>query len=103
MQLLGTRQGGAMLVRLIGELDHHSAVKTREELDAYLRDESVRNLTLDLSGLTFMDSSGIGVIIGRYKLINGRGGTLTIQKPGPSVDKLLRMSGVYGIVRKVGS
>ncbi len=50
-----------------------------------------------------MDSSGIGVIIGRYKLINGRGGTLTIQKPAPNVDKLLRMSGVYGIVRKAGS
>ncbi len=103
MQLLGTRQGGAMLVRLIGELDHHSAVKTREELDAFLSDDTLKNLTLDLSGLTFMDSSGIGVIIGRYKIINGRGGTLTIQKPGPYVDKLLRMSGVYGIVRKAGS
>ena len=103
MQLLGTRQGGAVLVRLIGELDHHSAVQTREELDAYMRDEAVKELILDLSGLTFMDSSGIGVIIGRYKRMTGRGGTLSIQKPLPAVDKLLRMSGVYGIVRKAGS
>jgi len=91
-----------MVVRLIGELDHHSAVKTRAELDALLRDETIRELVLDLAGLTFMDSSGIGVIIGRYKLMTGRGGNMTIQKPGPAVDKLLRMSGVYGIVRKAG-
>lgn len=102
MQLLGTRQGSAMHVRLIGELDHHSAAQTRQELDVYLRDHQVKELILDLSGLTFMDSSGIGVIIGRYKLMSGRGGTLSIHKPAPAVDKLLRMSGVYGIVRRAG-
>lgn len=92
-----------MYVRLIGELDHHSAAQTREDMDALLRDEDINELILDLSGLTFMDSSGIGVILGRYKLMSARGGRLTIQKPGLNVDKLLRMSGIYGIVRKAGN
>lgn len=103
MQILSSRKGQTLYARLLGELDHHSAAQTREELDRILMDEEIMELILDLSGLTFMDSSGIGVVLGRYKLMCARGGRLAIQKPSLHVDKILRMSGVYGIVRKTGN
>ncbi len=61
-----TEEEGESRVVLSGELDHHNAAIIREEVDREL-DGSVKLLTLDMSGITFMDSSGIGVVLGRYR------------------------------------
>ena len=67
--LRSMRDGERLLVGLDGELDHFCAQSVRRELDGMLRDPTVRQLILDFSGLTFMDSSGIGVILGRYRVL----------------------------------
>lgn len=64
----------ALVVALDGELDHFCAQSIRRQLDEMLADPSVRYLVLDFDKLTFMDSSGIGVILGRYRILRDRGG-----------------------------
>ena len=73
MQITTKRTGTVLHAALSGELDHHSAAAVRQALDAAMED-GVRELVLDLSGVSFMDSSGIGVILGRYRILRARGG-----------------------------
>lgn len=86
---------------LSGELDHHSASQIRQELDALIRDSRARRLVLDLSSLTFMDSSGIGVILGRYNQMARRGGSLAVRKPSSQINRIFDLSGVYQIVERL--
>lgn len=96
------RQGDTLTVFLEGELDHSKADSIRNELDTMLSDRKVRHLILDLERLTFMDSSGIGVVLGRYNLLAKRGGTVSVKSPSERVDKIFRLSGVYQIIEKIG-
>lgn len=100
MQIISEKRGKVVNARLIGELDHHAAARTRERLDALLQDPSVMELVLDLGGLTFMDSSGIGVIIGRYKVLSGRGGKLSVMRVNDATDRILKMAGMYNILHR---
>lgn len=90
-----------LIVFLEGELDHRSAAGMRAEIDNQLRDKKIAELVIDMGGLTFMDSSGIGLILGRYKLMARRGGTVLISRPGKRLDRLLGLSGVYDLVGKI--
>ena len=67
-------------------------------LDTMLHDITIRDLTLDLSGVTFMDSAGLGVILGRYRILSLRGGKLTVCGMSSAIDRIFRMSGLYAIV-----
>ena len=100
MELNAQKRGSRLSVQLSGELDHHSADQTRIMLDTLLRDVTVSELVLDLSGMTFMDSAGIGVILGRFRKLSMRGGRLVIKGMNASVDRILRMSGIYAIAEK---
>lgn len=86
---------GVLTARITGELDSFTAASVREKLDAALCDKSITRIEFDLEKVGFMDSSGIGVLLGRYKTISKRGGTMGVKSAGGSVEKLLRMSGVY--------
>lgn len=94
------RQRDTLIVYPQGELDHHSAQAMREELDARIGDEQIRRLVFDMRDLTFMDSSGIGVLIGRYKIIARRGGSVCVRNMSPQVDKLFTLSGLHRIIEK---
>ena len=100
MELNAQKRGPRLYVQLGGELDHHSAEQTRIMLDTLLKDISVRELVLDLSRMSFMDSAGLGVILGRFRKLSMRGGKLTVKGMNPSVDRIFRMSGLYAIVDK---
>jgi stage II sporulation protein AA (anti-sigma F factor antagonist) len=100
MELNAQKRGQRLSVQLSGELDHHSAEQTRIMLDTLLRDVTVHELVLDLSGMTFMDSAGIGVILGRFRKISMRGGRMVVKGMNASVDRLLKMSGIYAIVER---
>ncbi|MBR6816913.1 MAG: anti-sigma factor antagonist [Clostridia bacterium] len=89
-----------LCIALEGELDHHNAPALRRKLDAAL-DRSRSGLILDFSRVTLMDSSGIGLLIGRYKRAKDRGGKLYVQNVSPHIDKLFRMSGLYSIIEKL--
>ena len=88
-------------MRLTGELDHSVAAGIRAEVDELILDPRIRRLVFDLSELEFMDSSGIGLIIGRYKLMARRGGTVAVSCPGGRVDQIFEMSGLYQLVERL--
>jgi len=87
-------------VQLEGELDHCSADRIRASLDALIEDQNVKRLVIDLKKLTFMDSSGIGVIIGRYRTLIRRNGSVAVKNPSAAVDRIFQMSGLYRIIEK---
>ena len=70
-------------------------------MDELILDPRIRRLVFDLSELEFMDSSGIGLIIGRYKLMARRGGTVAVSCPGGRVDQIFEMSGLYQLVERL--
>ena len=90
-----------LTVRLTGELDHGIVSRIRPELDAAISETGVRRLVFDLRGLEFMDSSGIGLIIGRYKLMRRRGGSVAVCGSDERMDKLFEMAGLYQLVERL--
>jgi len=89
-----TYENGVLTAKLFGEIDHHIAPKLRGAIDA--RCESVRpaKLILDFGSVTFMDSSGIGLIMGRYRCIALLGGRLEIVHIPPTLKKIFVLSGI---------
>ena len=88
----------ALIVRLKGELDHHSADAVKSKIEqAIMRGDSLY-IILNLKDLTFMDSSGLGIILGRYKQITGKGGKMVVCDVQPSVYRLFEMSGLFKIL-----
>lgn len=79
---------------LSGEIDHHCAAFLRQEIDSAIRENNPQNLILDFSDVGFMDSSGIGLVMGRYKLMNENGGKVYINNPPPHIKKVMRLSGI---------
>lgn len=94
-------KGDTVTVYLDGELDHHTAQGVRMELEELIASPRVKRLVLDLSKLAFMDSSGIGVVLGRYKTLARRGGTVAVKQPTTHVNRIFNMSGLYQIVEKL--
>ena len=90
-----------LVVYLSGELDEHSAELVRNAVDPAIERGGFAVLCFDLSRLGFMDSTGIGGIIGRYKLARRRNISVCVRAPGPTVDKIFRMSGLYEIINKI--
>ena len=99
--LRSMRDGERLLVGLDGELDHFCAQSVRRELDSMLRDPTVRQLILYLSGLTFMDSSGIGVILGRYRVLRERGGSMGVIHMNDHVSRIFHMSGMDRVIHQL--
>ena len=100
MPITCTRENRVMTAEITGEVDHHRARALMEELAHHIDADLPRDLTLDLGGVTFMDSSGIGVIMGRYKLVKKRGGSITVTNINNSIDRIFTISGLYKIVSK---
>ncbi|MDD3242588.1 MAG: anti-sigma factor antagonist [Eubacteriales bacterium] len=91
---------GVLRVRLEGELDHHCAFQVRRELDEAIDWSAPAVLELDMAGVTFMDSSGIGVVLGRYKRIKSQGGSMRVVNVPPRVDQIFSMAGLYAIIAR---
>lgn len=88
-----------LIVRLSGELDHHTSEDVRTKIDETLSNDRFPHVVFNLQKVTFMDSSGLGVILGRYKQINQLGGTLAVCSLTPPVYKLFELSGMFKIVK----
>ena len=96
MEMLQRRD--ALIVRLSGELDHHAADGVRMQLDEEIARGRCRHLVVSLEDLQFMDSSGLGVILGRYKLIKQKGGLMALCHVNAPVYRLFEMSGLFKIM-----
>lgn len=77
-----------------GEIDHHSAPQIREEIDKRIIGDKPSVVRLDYSGVTFMDSSGIGLIMGRYKIISSYSGKLEVINVPANMAKVIKLSGI---------
>ena len=92
--------GDRLVISMNAELDHHLADEMRDVIDTIIEERGVRHLIFDFSKISFMDSSGIGVIMGRYKLIKTRGGNITVTNINNAVDRIFTISGLYKLVIK---
>lgn len=86
---------GTLAAYLTGEIDHHAAQALRREIDAQLDAQMPELLTMDFSGVTFMDSSGVGLILGRSRRISSLGGRLTVQNAPPAVRRMLDLARIH--------
>lgn len=85
-------------VSLCGEIDHHSASTLREEIDEKIFEIKPKTLILDLKSIGFMDSSGLGLILGRYNKMKEIGGSLTVQNPTSGAIRVLRLAAADKII-----
>ena len=89
-----------LVIRLNKELDHHNSEAIRQRADRLIEIKGIKNIIFDFENVSFMDSSGIGVIMGRYKKIVFNKGQIVVVNINERIDRILRMSGLYRLVTK---
>lgn len=92
-----------LIVRLSGELDMVVADDFRNKVEQALDEHPVKNIILNLGGVRFIDSSGLGVILGRYKRISLEGGKIALVEMQPQVNRILELSGLFKIMEQYDS
>lgn len=88
-----------LTLELTEEIDHHTTEKIRRRADYEIERLVPRKTVLDFNKVTFMDSSGIGMLIGRYKVAKMLGGTIEIVNAKPSIKKIFEMCGIPKIMK----
>ncbi|WP_051280073.1 anti-sigma F factor antagonist [Anaerovorax odorimutans] len=89
-----------LIASLDGELDHHTAAQIREEIDKKIDNFHCKHLIFNFKKVSFMDSSGIGVVMGRYNKMKELGGRVMVSGCSSYIDRILNMSGIYTIAPK---
>lgn len=92
------RASDQLTVYLSGEIDHHAASTIRDDIEKLLSDPSIKRLLFDFSKVSFMDSSGIGMIIGRYKTMKARNGRAEATGLSDAVMRIYRLGGLHRII-----
>ena len=100
MQVLKRTHKNVLYISLDGELDEHTAEYTRVNLDTAMAQTVARQIVIDLANLSFMDSTGIGVLIGRYKKMKDRQVPIYISNPSTQAERIFKMTGLYSIMPK---
>ena len=91
--------GTVLKIKLRGEIDHHSAVAVRSAIDDMIRSRRPCELVIDMSAVDFMDSSGLGLIMGRYNTMKEIGGGVTVADPNPATEKIMNLAGLERIIK----
>lgn len=89
---------GILVVKISGEFDMHSTDNFKSIIDDYLVQANLKDIVINMTKLTFIDSSGIGALLGRYKKVSGMGGKLVLCAVAEPVKKILRLSGLLEII-----
>ena len=92
------KKDNVLYLEITEEIDHHTTEKIRRLMDNEITRFMPRKIVFDFSKVSFMDSAGIGLLIGRYKLIKLLGGTAEIINTNKSIAKVLEMSGILKII-----
>lgn len=82
-----------------GEIDHHNATQIREAIDSSVEKQTPEVLRIDFSDVTFMDSSGVGLVMGRYRLVHEYGGKIEVVNMSPQIYKVMKISGIEKIAK----
>ncbi|AIS52407.1 anti-sigma F factor antagonist [Thermoanaerobacter kivui] len=94
-----SKKEDSLIAKIEGELDHHVSENIKNAINEEYVKKSCRNLIFDLKNVNFMDSSGIGVIIGRYKKVKENNGKVAIVNANKQLHKLIEVSGLLRIVK----
>jgi stage II sporulation protein AA (anti-sigma F factor antagonist) len=87
-----------LFVRLTGELDHHTSMHLRDRINSLMDKFEIKNIIFNFRNLSFMDSSGIGVILGRYHQVKQKKGILVVCELNSMIEKIIQLSGLYKIL-----
>ena len=101
MNIKGSKKGQVLIIQVTGELDHHSAPEFIRLVEAKLKDQDISVLELDCKGLSFMDSSGIGAMLGRSKTMKRKNGKMRSKNLRPKVKKIFEMCGLCSVIESV--
>ncbi len=91
--------GSILSIRIRGEIDHHTAAAIRGGIDAALFEKRPAKLILDLSAVSFMDSSGLGLIMGRYSVMKELGGEMVVFNPSRETRSILTLAGMERLLK----
>ncbi len=102
MKLRSCRQGDALYLFLEGEIDEHSVSGVRAQCDRLIdANAGAKCAVFNLAGVKFMDSTGIGFLIGRFKKLQKYGMGMYLENPNAGADRVLTLSGVYTLIPKL--
>ncbi|MDR0462110.1 MAG: anti-sigma factor antagonist [Christensenellaceae bacterium] len=101
MQVKTRAHKNTLFISLDGELDEFTAEYTRINLDQAMIQTRAAQIVIDLANLRFMDSTGIGVLIGRYKKMKDKNIPIYISNPSTQAERIFKMTGLYSIMPKV--
>lgn len=93
------RHGEVLIAYLEGEIDHHTARQMRETIDREIELNMPSLLILDFGAVTFTDSSGVGLVMGRYRTISRSGGELHISSCSPQIYKMMKLAGIERLAK----
>ncbi len=99
MEIRTEKQKDCLIAYIFGEIDHHNAKYARERIDKLIDEEQPTAFCLDLSGVGFCDSSGLGLVMGRMRKCLSVGCTITILNPSPAAMKILEIAGMDKILK----
>ena len=94
MDMIFNIKGNVLVAELFGELDHHAAGQARADIDEAMAAYGAADLVFDFSKISFMDSSGIGLVMGRYKLLKPTGASLHVTNTSPQIGKVMKLAGL---------
>ena len=94
------QQENALFIQLPEEIDHHQTPALASRIDEVLLNGTADKIVFDFSKTSFMDSSGIGLLIGRYRKIQSFGGMVYVQNVSAHMNRILQLSGVQKFIRK---
>ena len=102
MELKSNLKGDDLYIYLAGELDEHTVASVRTAADRMIDENAGRSRAVfNLAGVKFMDSTGIGFLIGRYKKLKKYGMDMYLENPNTGADKILELSGIYALMPKI--
>ena len=93
---------GILRVAIYGDIDHHSAKRVRESIDAQILSKKPLTVILELNQVEFMDSSGLGLILGRYTVTGEIGARLVLSRPSRRIRRILELAGIERIIEIEG-
>lgn len=88
--------GSVVIAYLVGEIDHHTASEVREKIDSVIKEKKPTHMIIDFKNVSFMDSSGIGLVMGRYRLIQSISPTATLEIKNVTIQtkKIMELAGL---------
>jgi stage II sporulation protein AA (anti-sigma F factor antagonist) len=88
-----------LVAEIDGDIDHHSAEIIRDKLEREFARAGAKNIIFDLKRVSFMDSSGIGMILGRYRALEKLGGEVAVAGVSPEASRVFELSGLQKLIK----